>query len=52
MKWYRKAAEQGDVYAQFNLALMYDNGKDGVNQEDYKEAVKWCKGDVSASSNI
>ena len=39
VKWYTKAAEQGDELAQYNLALMYDNGK-GVAQ-DYKEAMKW-----------
>jgi len=32
-------AEQGDADAQFNLALLYDNGW-GVPQ-DYKTAVKW-----------
>ena len=38
---YRKAAEQGNADAQFNLALMYDNGE-GVTQ-DYAEAVKWYR---------
>ena len=38
VKWYRRAAEQGDAYAQNNLGLMYANGK-GVPQ-DYAEAVK------------
>ena len=37
----RKAAEQGDADAQFNLGLMYDIGK-GVPQ-DYQEAVKWYR---------
>jgi uncharacterized protein len=32
-------AEQGDAFAQYDLGLMYDNGR-GVLQ-DYKEAVKW-----------
>jgi len=32
MKWYRKAAEQGDADAQVNLALMYGNGQ-GVLQD-------------------
>ena len=40
-KWYRLAAEQGNQYAQFNLALLYKNGE-GVTQ-DYKEAVKWYR---------
>ena len=41
MKWYRLAAEQGLVRAQYNLGVMYDNGQ-GVPQ-DYKEAVKWYR---------
>ena len=39
VKWYRKAAEQGDAVAQFNLGLKYDNGQ-GVAQ-DYTKAVYW-----------
>ena len=34
-------AEQGDAQAQFNLGLMYENGR-GVKQ-DYFEAVKWYR---------
>jgi len=37
----RQKAEEGDADAQFNLGIMYDNGK-GVEQ-DYKEAVKWFR---------
>jgi TPR repeat protein len=40
-KWFRKAAEQGDADARYNLALMYDVGM-GVTQ-DYAEAVKWYR---------
>lgn len=36
---FREAAEQGDAAAQYNLALMYGNGK-GVPQDD-TEAMKW-----------
>ena len=36
-----KAAEQGDAEAQFNLGLMYENGK-GVRR-DYAEAMKWYR---------
>jgi TPR repeat protein len=36
---WKPLAEQGSASAQFNLALMYSNGR-GVLQ-DYKEAVKW-----------
>jgi TPR repeat protein len=39
VKWYAKAAEQGDAKAQFDLGRMYDNGE-GVEQ-DKAEAVKW-----------
>ena len=41
VKWYRKAAEQGFVYAQFNLGMMYRKGE-GVLEDD-KEAVKWYR---------
>jgi TPR repeat protein len=40
-KWWRKAAEQGYVKAEFNLGLLYKNG-DGVTQ-NYAEAVKWFR---------
>jgi TPR repeat protein len=51
VKWWRKAAEQGNAQAQHNLGLMYDEGE-GVTQ-DYAEAVKWYRkaaeqGDVEA----
>ena len=39
--WYRKAAEQGYVDAQFSLGGMYDNGK-GVEQDD-EQAVYWYR---------
>ena len=50
-----KSANQGDVEAQYNLGLMYENGQ-GVLQ-DYKEAIKWYKksaeqGDKHAQSNL
>ena len=35
-----QAAEQGDAEAQWNLAVMYANGKGGLNK-DLKEAAKW-----------
>jgi TPR repeat protein len=41
VRWYRKAAEQGNAKAQFNLGVMYDLGK-GVKQDD-AEAVKWYR---------
>ncbi len=41
IKWYRKAAELGDVDGQCNLGQMYYYGK-GINQ-DYTEAIKWYR---------
>ena len=38
-KWYKKAAELGNEYAQSEVALMYYTGK-GVEQDD-REAFKW-----------
>ena len=40
-KWCRKAAEQGDVEAQYDLGLYYYSGR-GV-KEDLVEAVKWYR---------
>ena len=40
-KWFRAAAEQGHMYAQFNLGSSYANG-DGVPQ-DKVEAAKWYR---------
>ncbi|HEX3719727.1 MAG TPA: tetratricopeptide repeat-containing serine protease family protein [Verrucomicrobiae bacterium] len=40
-KWCRKAAEQGSVYAQYNLGRWYDKGQ-GVSK-DYVEAAKWYR---------
>ena len=39
VKWWKRAAQQGDVYAQYNLGQMYEEGK-GVAQ-NYSEATKW-----------
>ena len=55
VKWFRKAAEQGDADAHTILGEMYEKGK-GVRQ-DYAEAVKWYRkaaeqGDVDAQSNL
>ena len=41
MKWYRKAVEQGDASAQFNLGLCYGKGQ-GVAQS-HSEAEKWFR---------
>ena len=48
LRWYRKAAEQGDVQAQYNLGLMYYNGQ-GVRQ-NFHLSKEWfgkaCDGGV------
>lgn len=41
VKWYRKAAEQGDAAAQCNLGFCYYYGKDVL--QNYTEAVKWYR---------
>ena len=41
VKWFRKAAEQGDAIAQVNLGYAYANGF-GV-EKDEKEEVKWYR---------
>ena len=41
MFWYRKAADQGDAYAQCNLGRCYESGQ-GVTK-DLAEAGKWYK---------
>jgi hypothetical protein len=53
--FYRKAADKGDVAAQFNLGIMYDHGM-GVPQ-DYAQAVLWYRkaaeqGFASAQYNL
>ena len=39
MKWWRKAAEQGDASAQYNLGALYANGQDVP--QDYVLAHMW-----------
>ena len=41
VRWYRKAAEQNQDYAQYNLGVCYEEGL-GV-QESIDEAVKWYR---------
>ena len=52
--WYRKAADQGNADAQYNLGNKYANGQ-GVPQ-DYVQAHKWfnlsaTSGDADAVKN-
>jgi hypothetical protein len=41
VKWYRKAAAQGNAIAQNKMGIMYDKGF-GV-PKDYTEAIKWYR---------
>jgi TPR repeat protein len=54
MRWFRKAAEQGEALAQTNLGLMYGEGT-GV-PEDTVKAYMWfnlaaAQGDADAQTN-
>ena len=46
--WFRKAADQGDASAQFNLGVMYANGT-GVGQDSI-EAYTWISLATARSS--
>lgn len=37
VKWYRKAAEQGNVDGQINLAILYENNN------NFEEAAQWYR---------
>jgi S1-C subfamily serine protease len=55
VRWYQKAAEQGEALAQYNLGVLYANGI-GV-QKDAAEAVRWYRraaeqGDAIAQFNL
>ena len=55
LRFYRPLADQGHAEAQFNLGLMYSNGR-GVPQ-DYAAAVSWYRkaadqGDAAAQFNL
>ena len=55
VKWFRKAAEQGNASAQLNLGYCYENGE-GVEQNK-AEAVKWYRkaadqGEAKAQYNL
>ncbi|HJF72905.1 MAG TPA: sel1 repeat family protein [Gallibacterium anatis] len=55
LQLWKPLAEQGDANAQFNLALMYEDGK-GVKQ-DYFQTVKWYQkaaeqGNAKAQFNL
>ena len=55
MRWYRPAADQGDIFAQYEVGRLYGNGW-GVVQ-DYAEALRWYRkaadqGNADAQNNI
>jgi TPR repeat protein len=54
-KWLRKAADQGDASAQYNLGIAYAKG-DGVAKNE-AEALKWIRmaaeqGDLTARNTL
>ena len=54
-KWYRTAAEQGFHEAQYNLGVMYFQGRG--TPSDFREALKWYRraatqGDAKAQYNL
>jgi TPR repeat protein len=54
-KYYKKAAELGDVMAQCNFAILYHEGR-GIRKDD-KNAIYWCRkaarrGDDKAQHNL
>ena len=55
LREFRPLAERGDPVAQFNLGLMYDNGK-GVPEDDRQAVFWWRKaaeqGDAAAQFNL
>ncbi|MDB3966611.1 sel1 repeat family protein, partial [Porticoccaceae bacterium] len=55
VKWYRKAAEQGDANAQYNLGFMYYNGE-GIPENHVGAYVWWSmaktQGHKGAKGNL
>ena len=56
MEWYRKAAEQGNAAAQYNLGVRYETGRGGLPKDEAK-AVEWYRkaaeqGDADARNNL
>jgi uncharacterized protein len=55
MSWWRNAAEQGHVKAQFDLGILYENGQSAPR--DYAAARSWYsraaeQGDAAAQVNL
>ena len=54
-KWFTKAAEKGDVRAQYTLGWMYEIG--GGVKQDYAEGIRWYteaaeQGDTDAQNRL
>ncbi len=55
LKWYRKAADEGHVFAMYRLGIIYDDGE--IVEKDVAQALKWNrkaadKGNADAMYNI
>jgi hypothetical protein len=56
VRWFKKAAEQGDAAGQDNLGYMYEHGRGGLARSD-AEAVRWYReaatqGHANAQNNL
>jgi uncharacterized protein len=56
MKWYKLAADGGNIKAMYNLGTLYDSGYNDI-PPNYEEAMKWyklaaAKGEESAQACI
>jgi TPR repeat protein len=55
VKWFRKAADQGVAYAQYNLGVMYERGM-GVPENSIRAYVWWSmaktQGHTVATENL
>ncbi|HIP02161.1 MAG TPA: sel1 repeat family protein, partial [Campylobacterales bacterium] len=50
-KWYTEAALQGDILSQYNLAIIYKEGK-GEVEKDMKKAFRWIAMVQDARENL
>ena len=55
INWYQKAAENGDIKAQYNIATLYINGE-GI-ERNLEKALYWYQkaaenGDIDAQNNL
>jgi uncharacterized protein len=50
MKWFKLSAEQGNASAQFNLGVMYDNGRGTI--QNYVKGYAWYSVSSASGSKI